>query len=342
MSKPHPEPPEIAPVPDAGQPRVRAVACRSGVSIERGVPIEEFRDHIQEPESVIWVDVENPGPTELAMLTDEFGLHPLALEDAGTGQRRPKVDEYKGYLLLVTHAALPTSDHREILTTEVDLFVGRNYVISIHKGRVPALEEALNRWTRGGPMLREGVGFLVYAVLDALIDSYAPVLARIEDEIDSTELALLVRTDEAGVRNLLRLKRDLASLRRVFYPLRAVFQFLLRRDHPVFPGNTELYLRDVLDHVLQILDILDAEREMAAGALEASLAVNANRLNKTMKSLAVITVAVAVVGSVFGAYGMNFDAIPLADAPWGFLVVAVGTIALVAVVLVLAWRLNWL
>ena len=154
----------------------------------RGVPTAEIHDYIQEPENVVWVDVQDPGPSELAMLSDEFGLHPQALEGASHGQRRPKVDEYKGYSLLVTYAAVPGEDAKALRTTEVDLFIGRNFVVSIHRGRVPALEEALARWTRGGPRLREGVGFLVYAVMDAIIDSFAPFLADMEEEIEETEI----------------------------------------------------------------------------------------------------------------------------------------------------------
>ena len=258
------------------------------------------------------------------MLIDEFGLHPLALEDAAHGQRRPKVDEFKGYPLLVTYAAVPGEDAKALRTAEVDLFIGRNFVVSIHRGRVPALEEALTRWTRGGPMLREGVGFLVYAVIDAIIDSFAPFLGGIEEEIEETEFAVFTRSDEEGVRSLLRLKRDLASLRRVLYPLRSVFQVLLRRDHPFFPGNTEVYLREVFDHLLRILDVAGCRARHGGRAMEASLAIGSHRLNKTMKTLAVITVAMAVVGSVFGAYGMNFEALPLASAPWGFWVVGSG------------------
>src|SRR5262249_18294516 len=137
------------------------------------------------------------------------------------------------------------------------------------------------------------------------------------------------------------IKRELAAMRRVLYPLRSVFQVLLRPDHPFFPGNTEVYLREVLGHVLRLLDDLDADRDMASGALEASLAINANRLNRTMKTLAVITVAVAVVGSVFGAYGMNFQELPLASSPWGFWAVGLGTIALVTGAVVAGWRLRW-
>jgi magnesium transporter len=325
----------------ADTPRLKAVACLGGVSLERGVPTAEFHDYIQEPDNVLWVDVQDPGPMELAILSDEFGLHPPALEGASHGRRRPKLDEYKGYSLLVTYAAVPGEDAKALVTTEVDLFIGRNFVVSIHRGCVSALDEASARWMRGGLRLREGVGFLVYAVMDAIIDSYAPFLIEMEEEIEEAEFAVFARSDEESVRSLLRLKRTLASLRRELQPLRAIFEVLLRRDHPFFPGSTEVYLRDVFDHLLRILDVLDAEREMAAAAMDASLAIGSLRLNKTMKTLAVITVAMAVVGSVFGAYGMNFEVMPLAAALWGFWLVAVGTIGLVLIALVVGWWRQW-
>src|SRR5262249_19114162 len=136
--------------PAARAPRVKAVACLGGVSLERGVPPDEIHEYIADSENVVWVDVEDPGPAEIAMLIDEFGLHPLALEEAAHGERRPKADEFKGYLLLVTYAALSADNRNGLRTAEVDLFIGRNYVVSIHRGRIPALEEALTRWTRGG------------------------------------------------------------------------------------------------------------------------------------------------------------------------------------------------
>jgi magnesium transporter len=131
------------------------------------------------------------------------------------------------------------------------------------------------------------------------------------------------------------------ALRRVLYPLREVFQPFLRPDHPFFAAGTLVYFRDVYNHVLRILDVVDNEREMVTGALEASLTVTSNRLNRTMKTLAVITVAVAVVSSVFGAYGMNFDEIPLAKAEWGFWAISGGTLALIAAALLAAWWRGW-
>lgn len=327
--------------PQAG-PRVKAVACVCGVSIERDVPAAELHEFIRDPDIVVWVDVQDPGPAELATLEEEFGLHPLALGDAARGRRRPKVDEYKGYLHLVTHAALPAGADRELRTAEVDLFVGRNFLVTVHQGPLSALPTAMGRWTRGGPLLKEGIGFLAFAVLDSLIDSYVPLIDAVEDELGEAEVAVFTPTGEAAVRNLLRLKRILIDLRRVLFPLLETLQPLLRRDHPFFAPTAQVSLRDVYDHVRRLLDVLDTEREMAAGALEASLTVSSNRLNRTMRTLAVLTVAVALVSTVFGAYGMNFEELPFAKEPAGFWVVSGGTIGLVAGALVIGWRRGWL
>jgi len=224
----------------------------------------------------------------------------------------------------------------------VDFFIGRNYVVTIHRGRVSALEDALARWTRGGPMMREGVGFLVYTLMDALIDTYFPVIDAIEAEIEETELALFGQFRSEGVHDLLKLKRSLVVLRRVLYPLRETFHIFLRPDHAYFSASTLVYFQDVYQHILRILDVLDIERDMLTAALEAHLTVMSNRLNQTMKTLAVLTVAVAILSAVFGAWWMNFRVMPLADAPWGFAAVVGGTLLLLAVLGWLNRRHGWM
>ena len=323
-------------------PRVKTVACVGGVSLERGVPTEEIHDYIREAGNLVWVDVQDPGPEELSMLLEEFGFHPLALDDVAKGQQRPKVNEYKSHLFVVTYCVAAAAVAREFETVEVDMFIGRNYVVTIHRGRVAALEEALARWTRGGPMMREGVGFLVYTLMDALIDTYFPVIDAIEAEIEEAELDLFATFRGEGVHGLLKLKRKLVVLRRVLYPLRETFHVFLRPEHAYFSASTLVYFQDVYQHILRMLDVLDVERDMLAAALEAQLTVVSNRLNQTMKTLAVLTVAVAILSAVFGAWGMNFEAIPLAGAPWGFAAVVGGTLALLAVLGGLNWRYRWM
>jgi magnesium transporter len=210
------------------------------------------------------------------------------------------------------------------------LFIGRNFLVSIHRGPSPPLDEAAGRWTRGGLLLREGVGFLVYTVLDAIIDGYFQPIDAIKEEIDETELEIFTRFQQEDIQRLLKLKRTLVAMRRVLSPLRETLTVFLRPEHSFVTANTRVYFHDVHDHVLRILDVLETEREAVGSAMEASLAVVSNRLNLNMKNLTIITVCVAVVGSVFGAWGMNFKYIPLSESAGGFWIVLGGTVLLIA------------
>jgi magnesium transporter len=318
--------------------QVKIVACRSGVSLERDVPRDELQEYLHNPDDLLWVDVQDPGPDELDFLEEEFGFHPLALEDVVKGRQRPKVDEYKGYVFVVCYGVEPGCSTREVRTFEIDLFIGRNYVVSLHRGRPPALLDALARWTRGGELLREGVGFLVYAIMDAIIDSYFPVIDAIEDEVGETELEMFTRFRGGGVQGLLELKRSLFTLRRLVNPLREAFHLFLRRDRPLFTPNTFVYFQDVYDHILRILDVLEVERDMVGGAVDAYMSVSSNRLEATMKILTVVSVVSGIADCVFDAWGSA----PITTGWWGWCVVIGGTTLLSVLALLISWKRGWL
>jgi magnesium transporter len=323
-------------------PRVRTVACLSGVSLERNVPSEEIHEYLKERDNLVWVDVQDPGPVELEMLQEEFGFHPLALDDIAKGHERPKVDEYKGHLFAVMYGVLDGTVTDAVQTVEIDLFIGRNFVVSVHRERFPALDDALTRWMRGGAMLKEGVGFLVYTLVDAVIDTYAPVLDAIERDVEETELALFSPTRTDGVQALVKLKRTLIRLRRVLYPLRETFQIFLRPDQPYFATGTRVYFQDVYQHILRILDGMDVERDLVSAALDANLTLVSNQLNQTMRTLTVLTIAVGTLSAVFGAWGMNVGGLPAAETEWGFAVIVLGTGLLTGGLLVVARRRGWM
>lgn len=328
--------------PQTSQARLRSVACIAGLCIERDVSTDEIHTYIADPDNVVWLDVQDPGEKELEMLLEQFGFHPLSVEDVVHPDQRAKVDEYKGYLFVVTHTVRNAVDLRNVDLCEVDLFIGRNYLVTVHRGPAPTLDEAFSRWTSSGEMMREGVGYLVYTVLDSLVDAFFPVLDAIEEHMEDSEVELFSGRGTGHVPQLLRLRRTLMHLRRVIAPLREVFNAFLRREQTLFSPQTRIYLHDVYDHVLRILDALEMEREMLSGAVEANLSVLSNRLNATMKALTLITIVVAMMGAVFGAWGMNFVHIPLSDHPAGFWLVFVGTMSIVGLSLWWAWRSRWL
>jgi len=322
--------------PDDAPGRLVTRLCRPGVAACLPVAVNDLSEVIREADSVLWVDVNEPAAADLERLREEFGFHHLALEDVAKQQQRPKVDEYPGYYFVVLYAPLPGETPAEVHTTELDLFVGRNYVVTIHRGEIPALAEAGARWERTDPELRCHVGFLVHTVMDAVIDAYFPIVDHIEDRLDDLELSLYQAGGESSPEELLAVKRSLFTLRKAIYPVREVFNHFLARDNRLFDAATLPYFQDVYDHVLRLLDVIDIQRDMATGTLDAHLAVISNRLNETMKRLTTVGICVAVMGAVFGAWGMNFDRIPLAHHPTGFWLVSMGVALLVLAVLVVA------
>jgi magnesium transporter len=299
-------------------------------------------DVVKEPDTLLWVDLKDPGPADLEMLREEFGFHRLALEDVAKQRQRPKVDEYGEYFFVVIYAPLTGEQGEELRTAEVDLFVGKNYVVTIHRGDIPSIQDAVTRWERTDPDLRQQVGFLLHTIADSVIDAYFPIVDAMEDRLDELELSLFTSGQRFDAEELLAAKRSLYTLRKVIYPLREVFNTFLRRDQVIFSAETYPYFQDSYDHVLRLLDIIDIERDMATGALEAQLSVASNRLNETVKRLTVIAICVAILGAVFGAWGMNFTAVPMDKLGLtGFAIVVSGTLALIGLVLIVARRLEF-
>lgn len=296
---------------------------------------------LKQPGTLLWVDLRDPGKAELEMLREEFGFHRLALEDAAEQRQRPKVDEYPGYYFVVMYAALP-EENGDLSIREVDFFIGRNYLVTLHQGEVPAIQEAIRRWERTDPALREHVGYLVYTLMDSLIDGYFPVVDEIEDRLDEFELRIFSGAEVTTPEQVLEVKRNLFTLRKAVYPLREVFNTFLRREGSPFLEETYPYFQDVYDHVLRLLDIIDIQRDMASSALDAHLATVSNRLNETMKRLTVLAVGVTIMGAVFGAWGMNFDRMPLSHTPYGFWLLTGGTLGLIAVMMLWSRRKGWL
>jgi magnesium transporter len=303
---------------------------------------DQISEIIQDGACLVWVDIEDPGPEEIDLLAEEFGFHRLALEDVVNQRQRPKVDEYADYLYLVLYAPAPPTAHRPYRTAQIDLFIGRNYVVTARRGHVPALEDAVKRWEHLEPGLRRGAGGLLHTIGDCVVDAYFPVVDQLEDQLDSLELALFRPSGRFDARRLLQIKRGLFTLRRAIYPLREVFNTLLRRDLKLFPPEIFPYFQDTYDHILRLLDTIDVERDVASGVLDAQLSVVSNRLNETMKRLTAIAVSVAVMGAVFGAWGMNFSTVPGAQLGLvGFALVAAGAVGLAGLTIFLGRWLRW-
>ena len=304
------------------------------------------------PGTLIWLDLADPGDTEIALLEHEFGVHPLAVEDIRKRRQRPKIDAYDGQYILVAHEVLlPDSGlpdagagaadevdeddddpaHRVSELVELHLIAGEGYLITIHWGASPAIEATRRRFQARPTAVGTSVAMLLYAVLDTIVDGYFPLLDRISDRIEEIEDAVLEGSHRRTLRDVLRAKRRLLELRRVLTPMRDVANTLLRREVELIEETAVPYYQDLYDHLVRVLDALDLYRDLVASTLDASLSVTSNNLAAVMKRLTAYTVIIAVPTLIASIYGMNFDFMPETKLPLGY--PAVLLVMVIAVVL---------
>ncbi len=309
--------------------------------LQNDIPLADISDILQRGDGLLWIDVVDPTPDELRLLGEEFGFHPLALEDALRRHQRPKLEHYDGFLFLVFYG-LETVDRRPVLR-EVNLFAGKNYLVTVHDGRLPAIPETADRWCANVANLgNRGVGLLVYSLLDAIVDGYFPVVDDLAERIEDLEAAVFDRAEAGAQEAIFDLKKDLLAIRRVLGPERDVMNVLVRRDAPVFGDAVVVYFQDVYDHILRVTDAVDTYRDLLSSALDAYLSMTSFRLNEVVKRLTASSIILMSVTLIAGIYGMNFEHMPELDWRLGY-PFALGLMLAIAGSLVLLFkRIDWL
>jgi magnesium transporter len=287
---------------------------------------------------VVWLDVPSPDADDLALLKREFDLHPLTLEDLEKRRQRPKVDTYPEQHVIVTYEAVPAKTGSAVKLREIHLIAGTGYVVSVRWAASPAIEEVANRFEHKTDSIGGTVGALLYAILDAVVDGYFPVLDKLSDRIDNLENRIVEgHQGTSTLREVLDIKRELLELRRVLAPQRDVANALLRRDLSIVDDAVAPYFQDLYDHLVRVLDSLDLYRDLVASTLEANLSVTSNNLNAVMKRLTAFTVVLMVPTLIAGIYGMNFRNMPELSWPFGY-PVALGVMAIAMVGAALFFR----
>lgn len=302
--------------------------------------LDKISDYITHPDATLWLDALDPNREEMDFLAQEFKFHPLAIDDYFTPHHRPKVDEYEGYFFIVTHSVSFSAE--TVHLHELDLFVGRNYIVTLHSEPIPVLDRVADTWQKNPRLLSDGTGMLIYDLLDGLVDTYFPVLDQIDSMLDGIEDEIFKQGAAASAESIFRLKRSLLVLRRIAAPLRDIFNILTRRDQPLFTEHAITYLRDVYDHTLRIVDTIDTYRDILTGALDSYLTVISNQLNSVMKTLTVVATVLISVQVITGIYGMNFRYMPELKWVFGY-PYALSLMAVVAGALLYYFRrIKWL
>ncbi len=298
----------IAVDPEAPRPLVRLVAYDTQKILERDAPDLRQIPNLQRDHAVVWLDLDGLGDRESVLQAGEiFGLHQLALEDVVNVHQRPKIENYGDYLFLV--ARMPIPGEERLLTEQLSLFLGRDFVVTFQEG-VPGdcLDPVRLRLRDSSRRIRsQGADFLAYAILDSLVDSYFPLLEAYGERLETLEEDVLGTPDRDTIVQLQLIKRDLLTLRRVFWPLREAVAGLLKDPSALVREETRVFLRDVSDHTVQLLDLLETYREIAAGLVDLYLSSVSNRMNEIMKTLTIVSTLFIPLSFLAGLYGMNFD-----------------------------------
>ncbi|MBI3971728.1 MAG: magnesium/cobalt transporter CorA [Chloroflexi bacterium] len=361
------------------EPGVNGIEARDFARELRGTPeLETISDLLDAHDRLIWLDLERPSPEDLRLVAEEFGFHELAVEDAGKRHQRPKIEEYESFYFLVvyavrpagsaTHAAAePAAEEDEVtqarrrqvqlstgsfILDEISCFVGERYLVTVHDAPIPYLDQTLDRWRRNRKAIAEGIGVLLYTILDGVVDGYFPILDDILERAEALQETIFVGIDGGqafDMQSLFELKRDLLALRRVLVPERDVFLVLARQNISLFDRAVNRYFQDVYDHVVRITETMDVYQDLLTNALEAylslvsnKLTVQSNQLNQVMKTLTSLTLIFIVPTLIAGIYGMNFEHMPELRWRYGY-VWALGLMAATGSALFVYFRRkHWL
>lgn len=293
---------------------VNCVAYQDGKKLG-DIAAEDVSRYVGRPECFVWVALKDPAPGELAMMQEEFGLHPLAVEDAQHGHQRPKLEEYGESLFFVLHTVELVDGALSL--GELDVFVGRNYVLSVRNRAKQGFADVRARCEREPELLRHGAGFVLYALMDAVVDRYFPIVDAIEEELERVEHQIFAgATARTTIEALYGLKQKLTALQHATRPLADATGKLFGGRVPPVCARTQDYYRDVYDHLQRINGTIDALREMVATAMSVNLSLISLQENETTKRLAAYAALVAVPTLIAGLYGMNFEQMP--ELHWKF------------------------
>jgi magnesium transporter len=326
---------------DSHESRRLLVTSQNGIT-RTGVSPRDISELIKQKSTFVWLDLQNPQDDDLQLLREEFQFHPLSIEDATRHHERPKLEAFESYYFMVFYALRYDQAARRLISKPIGLFIGSNYLVSVHYGAIITIDETIKRWQSNTAEFGNDGGALLYALLDAIVDDYFPVIDALAEHVEAIEEQIFARFSEAALQEVFGLKRDLLGVRRVVAPERDVLNVLIRREVPIFERNTILYLQDVYDHIVRITDSIDTYRDLLSSALDAFLSLQSNRLNQIVKLLTVASIVLMCDGLIAGIYGMNFEFMPELHWKYGY-PFALGLMVVVSVAVVLYLRRRkWL
>ena len=318
------------------QPQIVNCAAYADGCKVRDVALDDISEVLKVPGHFVWIGLHEPSAELLGKIQEEFGLHDLAVEDAQNAHQRPKLEEYRDSLFVVLRTARCTESGPEFGETHV--FVGPHSVVTVRHGPSLSYADVRARCESTPHLLAKGPGFVLYAIMDFIVDQYFPIVDDFEERLEGLEEEIFDgRFDRTTTSRIYELKRQLVTLKRAVSPLIDICNRLVRFDMALIPETARPYFRDVYDHVVRINESIDNLRELLTTALEANLSLVSVQQNEVTKKLAAWAAILAVPTAIAGIYGMNFRHMPELDWRYGYAVVMA---SIVVVCGTLYWRFH--
>jgi magnesium transporter len=305
-----------------------------------GLSLDEINEAISQKSGHIWIDIDICEAHQVEILKGIKGLHPLAVEDALATNSRPKLEEFPGYLFMIIIGVRfhePTPDPYDLQTFDLCFFLGPNFLVTVHNGPSSAIDDVAIRIEKNTDLLSRGVDRLSHAIMDGAVDAYFPLLDKLDDFVDTLEQRVIIDFDQDALKEIFAVKRLVLSLRRHVGPEREVFNILTNRPSQLLSPESQIYFRDIYDHVLRINDSIETYRDLLSSVLDSYLTQVSNRLGRVTKGLSVVATLSIPFVVISGMWGMNFDHIPLSGHAHAFWLM-LGVQLAVGVVLVLILR----
>jgi magnesium transporter len=310
-SKPGTSPGTLQRIVDSPQPEITVIAYTPERIVETKIKSVHEIDPLLKSNNVVWINVDGLGATEiLEKLGARFALHPLALEDVLNLHQRPKIEAY-GETLFMVARMIYLKEHIE--TEQISFFLGANFVLTFQERVGDCLDAVRERIRQGlGRIRKSGADYLLYALIDTIVDSYYPVVDQFADRLEELEEQVEISQGSNAMAQIHETRNELLMVRRAIRPHREALNQLVRDEHPLVTAETRIFFRDCYDHTIQLIDLLETYREMCSDLRDYALSIVSHRMNEVMKVLTIIATIFIPLSFIAGVYGMNFDT----DSKW--------------------------
>lgn len=317
---------------------------RNGVLEKEGFPVSDVSEFLEQPDTVVWADLCLPTKEQIDELADELGLHELAVEDAiSASHQRPKVDRYDSHLFLSCHAVQVDLEHGKLNEFEIVAFIDERYLITVRKQEGFDFKPVLSRWDRSPDLAKHGVGFLLYGLLDVVVDDYFDAIEAFDDYYDGVSQGLFADEplDPAKQKFWFDMRRAMVRFHKLAVPMREAISSLMRKEQSAVAEGIYPYFQDVYDHMLRVTESTDSLRDLVSTIVETNLSLRDYRQNQVVKKVGSWAAIALVPTIITGYYGMNVP-YPGSGEPWGAVASAVLIVVSVLGLFVLFRKRDWL